>query len=198
MERPEPDSGQGDLEKTARLLQLVKAGDALARERLVHRYIHVLERWASGRLPARARDLSETKDLVQVTFLRALDHMDGFEPTREGAFLAYLRRILMNLIRDEIRRTSRRPTREALTDDLSEDQPSPLEQVIGKEGLEVYEAALARLPEKQREAVIMRIEFGYTHAQVAEAMGSPSVGAARMLVVRGLLRLSKLMGRVKP
>ena len=192
---PEPDL---NLEKTATLLAQVRAGDAAARERLVIRFLPLLQRWTSGRLPRRARDLFETDDLVQITLVRALDHLKGFEPVREGAFLAYLRQIVMNLIRDEIRRCGRRPAREELAEDLAEGAPSPLEEMIGRQGMEMYEAALRRLPEKQQQAVFLRLELGFTHGQVAEAIGSPSADAARMSVVRALLRLADEMGLVKP
>jgi RNA polymerase sigma-70 factor (ECF subfamily) len=56
-----------------------------------------------------------------------------------------------------------------------------------------YEAALATLPEDQQEAVILRIEFGYSHAQVAEALGKSSPDAARMSVVRALVQLARAM-----
>jgi RNA polymerase sigma-70 factor (ECF subfamily) len=63
--------------------------------------------------------------------------------------------------------------------------------------MERYEEALGALDERQREAVILRIEFGYSHEEVAEALGAPSANAARMIVTRALVRLSELLdGRV--
>ena len=47
-------------EPTLTLLQRLRAGDAAARERLVARYLPRLTRWAHGRLPTGARDLSDT------------------------------------------------------------------------------------------------------------------------------------------
>jgi RNA polymerase sigma-70 factor (ECF subfamily) len=78
-----------DLESTAGLLERVRGGDAGARERLLSRYVPALRRWAHGRLPPRARELADTDDLVQVTLIRALDHLGDFEPRRPGAFLAW-------------------------------------------------------------------------------------------------------------
>ena len=114
------------LESTASLIQRAKKGDGQAREQLAARYLPLLQRWAHGRLPAKARRLQETNDLVQVTLMRALDRLDFFESTREGAFLAYL-------------------------------------------------------------------QFGMSHRQVAEAIGSASANAARMTISRGLARLAKVM-----
>jgi DNA-directed RNA polymerase specialized sigma24 family protein len=94
------------LESTTSLLQQVAAGDDQARERLCQHFLPILSRWAHGRLPDYARDLSETQDLVQAALIRALDHVEDFESLREGAFLAYLRKILLNNIRMEIRRVT--------------------------------------------------------------------------------------------
>src|SRR5688572_11599302 len=94
-----------DLETTAQLLAWVREGDPAACERLVTRYLPMLRRWAHGRLPGHARALADTDDLVQVTLIRALGRVREFESSREGAFLAYLRRILLNAIRGEIRRS---------------------------------------------------------------------------------------------
>lgn len=101
-----------DVESTAKLLARVRAGDRLAREDLVRRYLATLLRWGHRRLPQHARDLSDTQDLVQTTLLKALDRVGDFEPRREGAFLAYLRTILLNEVRGEIRRVASRPGRE--------------------------------------------------------------------------------------
>ena len=92
------------LESTATLLVKVHAGDKIARERLCETYLPLLTRWAHGRLPKYARDLSETDDLVQISLINALDSLSSFTPKHEGAFLAYLRKILLNNIRMEIRK----------------------------------------------------------------------------------------------
>jgi DNA-directed RNA polymerase specialized sigma24 family protein len=39
--------------------------------------------------------------------------------------------------------------------------------------------------------VILRLEFGYSHAEIAEALGKPSPDAARMVVARALVTLGK-------
>lgn len=183
----------GDLESTAELLSRVRGGDIAARERLVAQYLPMLKRWAHGRLPSSARGMVETDDLVQVALIRALDHVGEFEPRREGAFLAYLRRILLNALRDEIRRAVRRPAGDRLPEDLPDDQPSLLEQAIGREAVESYEAALMSLTEAQQEAVILRIEFGFDYQKIADAVGSPSANAAQMMVSRALLRLAQAL-----
>lgn len=181
------------LETTAILLEKVRSGDGTARERLLARCLPILKRWAHGRLPSYARDLAETDDLVQITLLRALDHLSEFEPRREGAFMAYLRQILLNQIRDEIRKARRLPEAGPADAEIPQDGPSPLERAMGRDLLDTYEAALARLPVTQREATVLRLEMGYTHQEVADALELPSANAARMLVARALVTLSEVM-----
>lgn len=180
------------LETTASLLVRVRNGDHSAREQLCATYLPLMTRWAHGRLPAYARDLAETDDLVQISLLRALDYIETFEPRREGAFLAYLRKILLNNIRSEIRRIGRLPHRAG---DLEhEDQRhSVVEEAIGTQMNERYEQALMSLGEQAREAVILRIELGYSYPEIAAATDSPSANAARMMVSRALVELAGLM-----
>jgi RNA polymerase sigma-70 factor (ECF subfamily) len=182
-----------DLSRTTVLLERARGGDSAARDALCARFLPILSRWAHRRLPERARGLADTDDLVQVTLVRALNHMQEFEARREGAFLGYLRTILLNAVRDEIRRSKRRPEHLPLMEHDGPSQASELERLIGRERLERYEAALAELPEGRREAVMLRLEFGYTHAEIAEALGRPSADAARVLVARGLVDLTKAM-----
>ncbi len=192
MDQPPADA---PLDATAVLLERVRGGDEAAREALVQRFLPMLRRWGHGRLPGHARGLADTDDLVQTTLLRALDRVDTFEARREGAFLAYLRRILLNAVRDEVRRARRRPAEPIGDQEFAEDAPSLLEQQVGRDLMETYEAALASLTPAQQEAVIMRLEFGYAYQQVADAMGRTTANAARMLVARALVDLAEAMDR---
>jgi RNA polymerase sigma-70 factor, ECF subfamily len=135
----------------------------------------------------------DTDDLVQVTLVRALERLREFEPRREQGFLAYLRRILLNQIRDELRRAKRRPGRDPLHDSVADDRPSPLDQVIGKEMLERYERALSELSSAQREALVLRVELGLSYLEMAETLGRSSPNAARLLVTRARMHLAKAM-----
>jgi RNA polymerase sigma-70 factor (ECF subfamily) len=182
-----------ELESTFLLIEQIRAGDQSALDRLLRRFLPLLTRWASGRLPRGARDLSDTEDLVQETIISALRHIDHIEIRGEGALQAYLRRAVLNRIRDELRRHGRRGSAETLDENLRAHEDSPLEIAIGNEALERYEAALARLNAGDREAVIARIELGQTYAEIASALGKPSTEAARMAVNRALARLARFM-----
>ena len=183
------------LDSTAALIARLREGDADARERLFTRYLPVLRRFAHGRLPASARGLSETDDLVQSAMIRALNRVEEFESRREGAFLAYLRHILVNLVREEIRRARRRPGADEGVDQLPGAGPSPVEEAVGRDMLERYEAALLELPEMAREAVILRIELGHAYPEIATALGLNTTSAARMMVTRALIRVAERVGR---
>lgn len=191
-------ANRSPLESTAALLEQIRAGDGDARERLFARFLPVLTRWAHRRLPVSARDTADTHDLVQVTLLRAFNNLERFEARGEGAFLAYLRQILLNIVRDEIRRAARTRPVEALPDDLAGGGPSVVEEVVGRDLLLRYEGALASLPPEMQEAVILRIELGYSHQAVADALRKPSADAARVMVARALVRIAQAMEREVP
>ncbi|MDO8678799.1 MAG: sigma-70 family RNA polymerase sigma factor [Acidobacteriota bacterium] len=171
----------------------MRAGDTVALNRLMDRYLPRLSRWASGRLPRWARDLSDTDDLVQDTLIRSVANLEHFEARGDGALQAYLRGAVMNRIRDEIRRKRRTPALGPLDSTIASDGHSPLETAIGSEALAKYDRALERLDAETREAVIARIEMGCSYAEIAESMGKPSADAARMTVSRALVRLAEEM-----
>lgn len=188
------ESGTTSLESTASLLIRVRGGEAPAREELIGRYVAMLGQWAHGRVPRAARDLVDTEDLVQSTLIRALSHLDTFENRGEGAFLAYLRQVLLNQIRDEARRGKRRPEHVDLVDGFaSSGAASPLEETIGRERLEAYEASLERLGDAQRGAVVLRLEMGMRYRDIAEALNLSSANAARALVGRGMVHLARML-----
>jgi RNA polymerase sigma-70 factor (ECF subfamily) len=178
------------------LLERARAGDRAALDTLVERYLPRLERWASGRLPRWARDAADTQDLVQETLLHTLKQIERFDPQGEGALQAYLRQAVLNRIRDELRRAKRQPLKTTVDSRLEDDSESPLEQAIGREALERYERALGGLRPEDREAVVARIELGYTNQEIADLLGKPSANAARMSVERAIVRLAKAMGNI--
>jgi RNA polymerase sigma factor (sigma-70 family) len=171
----------------------VRAGDSHAMETLFERAVPPLRRWARGRLPRWARDLSETQDLVQEVVLSTLRRLSTFQAGDEGAFFGYLRTAIDNRIRDEIRRVGRRPVPDVLDDAHPDVAPSPLEHAIGREGLERYEGALAKLKPHEREAIVARMELQQSYTEVAQTLGKDNANAARMAVKRAIERLIEAM-----
>lgn len=181
-----------EVESTRELLELARAGDDAALGRLLRRYMPALKRWAHGRLPAWAREMRDTDDLVQESVIQTLKQVAHFEPARDGAFHAFLRKVLHNRLIDEIRRVNP-DRRHVLRSDHPIDAPSPVEEVIGRQTLARYEQALDRLKPEEREAVVARIELGCTYAEIADSIGKSSPDAARMVVSRALVRLAREM-----
>ena len=189
------DDHQPEVESTFHLLERARSGDQAAAERLFARHLRPLRRWASGRLPRWARDMADTDDLVQETLLQTFKRIGQFEARGPGALYAYLRQAVLNRIREELRRKGRRPDGTGLTGLEAERHLSPLEQAIGSEAIERYEAALARLRPEEQETIIGRVELGYTYEELAEALGKPTPDAARKAAQRALIRLAEEMER---
>jgi RNA polymerase sigma-70 factor (ECF subfamily) len=181
------------LDSTFALLERARSGDADALNRLFARHLRPLRRWISGRLPRWARDMADTDDLVQDTLLQTFRRLGDFEPRRVGALQAYLRQAVLNRVRDELRRKGRRPDSTDLDGVALPGENSPLEEAIGREAVGNYERALQRLRPEEREAIIARGELGYSYEELAEALGKPSLDAARKTAQRALLRLAEEM-----
>ncbi len=73
-------------------------------------------------------------------------------------------------------------------DALPADAPDPAETLALRSEAERIERALARLPEKQRLAVTLRIHHGLSYREIAEVTGSTE-GAARVNYHLGIKRL---------
>jgi RNA polymerase sigma-70 factor, ECF subfamily len=192
---PSEASRSADPESTFHLIERARAGDQQALERLFMRHLKPLQRWARGRLPKWARDLADTDDLVQDTLVQTFKRIEDFEPRRVGALQAYLRQAVLNRIRNELRRKGRQPHATDLDGLEVESVESPLEQAIGHQAVERYEAALQRLKPEEREAIIARVEMGYSFEELAETLGKPTPDAARMAAHRALARLAEEMKR---
>jgi RNA polymerase sigma-70 factor (ECF subfamily) len=183
------------LDSTWQLLARARAGDPRALEQLFALHLPPLQRWARGRLPKWARQMTDTDDLVQDALAQTFRRLDHVEAKGAGALGGYLRQAVLNRIRDELRRSGRTPPSVDLgTVDLAGGQ-SPLEQAIGREGVERYERALQQISAADREAIVGRLELGYSYEELAEALGKPSPEAARKAAQRALLKLAEELRR---
>lgn len=180
-------------DSTIELVLKAQSGDRFALEALLQRCLPSLRRWAHGKLPPRARDSMDTNDLVQEVTLRVLVRLDTFEPRHVGAMQAFLRKAVINKIRDEVRRVSRRPIHTEPMETIPSDEETPEEIFIRKQAYDRYQAALTRLTSKNRELVVARIEAQWAIQQVMDYFGFVTIAAARMAVTRALRRLMKLL-----
>jgi RNA polymerase sigma-70 factor, ECF subfamily len=176
-------------EPTIELVVRARSGDRHAVEALLQRSVPQLKRWAHGRLPPAARSTLDTGDLVQETVLHVLRLLDTFQPHHVGAMQAYLRKSVLNRIRDEVRRIGRHPTSIDVPDDMPSDEPSPEEQAVKAEAVSKYCEALATLGSRDRQLVVARVEAQWTYDEIARHFAMPTRDAARMAVSRALRRL---------
>lgn len=187
------------LDSSLALLRRAKAGDRHALENLYARYLPRLSRWASGRLSPSTRHVHDTGDLVQEVLAKFLTKLDDFEPRHDGAIIVYLRTAILNRIRDLSRQSARRPEHARLDQTGSpvvrSELPSPFEECVAADTAERYEAALSRLDEDERAAVVMKVELAFDSAEIARALEKPTADAARMFVHRAILKLAREMNR---
>ena len=189
------DEANADEDPTIDLVDRARAGDEEALSILFERHIPRLRKWATGRLPRWARDIADTTDLIHDTVLVTIKHLDTFEARGDGALQAYLRQAIINRIRNELRKLATRGAAATIDTGVPDAGTSPLDAAIAQQALERYDAALGRLKPADREAVVSRLEFGLSYAELAEALGKPTANAARMTVVRALTRLAEEMQR---
>ena len=180
-------------ETSLSLLGRAQRGDTVAMEALMGRYLTRLQRWAHGRLPASARGLLDTDDIVQDTLLNTFRRLGHFQPRHDGALVAYLREAVANRVRNELRRHTPAVDDSIEVDGLPTALPSPFENAVKREEVLRYERALARLDDDDRAAIIGRFEMGYSFDALARAMNRPSADAARKHTERALRRLVVLM-----
>lgn len=185
-----------DPETTVLLLQRVQSGDDVAREQLLSRVLPPLTRWAHGRLSPHLRSAHDTADVIQEATMRVLPHLDRFEIRHQGALQAYLRRAVTNRI-IELARLKHPQIAGEVPEDLADGRQSPLAQAIGAETVQRYEQAFGRLTEAEQQAIHLRYELGFSHEEVAVALGKPSVDAARVAVKRATHRLAVLMAQLE-
>jgi len=155
----------------------VAQGDELALRELLRRYerslANFLHRQTGGR---------DVEDLYQETWLRVVRHAERFDATRR--FSTWLFQIAINLCRDWHRR---RPP-----------EPHPPDEEPAAAELERSEAALdaqqllGRLPEAQREVVVLRYYHDLSEEDVANILGIP-VGTVKSRMHQAIARLGALV-----
>jgi len=175
------------------LMVATARGDAAAFRSLVERWSPRVLAFATRALAQRA----DAEDVTQETFVRALRAAPRYVP--QGRFAAWLFRIAGNLIRAELRRRRVRgwllgrsePDAEAILASLPAprhfDADGPLRDA---EARALLALGLARLPERQRLAVLLHHLEGLPVRDVAAAL-AVSEHAAESLLARGMAALRR-------
>ena len=144
-----------------------------------------------------AESEDDVSDLIQECWTLAYEKRHSFRA--EGSFAAWLHRLTRNHCTDAYRsRTSRRQGLEKFAamgaiQDLHRRTPSPAEELERKESERTLWNALDALPEKERDAIILRLIQRRTPGEVAEEMKIEKA-SVRSNISRGIKRLRGLIG----
>ncbi len=164
---------------------------------LVQHCLPSVQRWAHGKLPRASRGDFDTKDLVQEAALRMLKRRSLFTPRHAHSVQAYMRRTVLNLVRDEARRLARRPESVAIGEDLQCEQTGPLEIAMRQELRTRYIEALHTLRPKDQRLIVASVEKEEHCTEIARRFGLPSPAAARVAVARACNRLMRKLSSLK-
>ena len=154
---------------------------------LVRRYQERLFRFALGMVA----DPDTAADLVQDSFIKAYTDLDSCkDPGRVGAWL-------FSIVRNRCRDHLKSPRTHAVARDalpaLVSMEAGPEEQTASGELRASVQAALASLPEPQREAFLLKHLEGHSYEEMANQLGT-SVSALKMRVLRAREALQSLLG----
>lgn len=173
-----------------RLVESLRRGTQSAGDELVRRYHEPLLRFL-GRMVG-SDTLAE--ELLQQTWLSALEHLDQFRPNEGGpGFKAWLFRIATNKVNDLWRSRGREKTAHEglrlVRDIETHDASVPTTR---EEDIERLRLAIEQLPEAQRQVVVMRYFGDLKFVEIAEALGCP-LNTALGRMHKAMLKLKTLM-----
>lgn len=170
------------------LLLLYGQGDAAAARILTQRLAPVALRVGQRMLG----DPAEAEDLAQEAMLRLWRAAPGWR-AGQAKVSTWLYRVVVNLATDRLRRRRSVPLDDA--PEPEDGRPGALAGLIQADRVAALESALMALPDRQREAIILRHLEGLANPEIAEIMGI-GVEAVESLVARGKRGLSqRLAGR---
>ena len=149
-----------------------KSGDQRAATQLVERHAAGLARFAAS---AGAR--SDIDELVQDTFVRAFNSLDGFRG--ESSFRTWLFTIERRLLLDRRRAETRRPDRVEIQESDAVTEFDALDGMVADETQVKLHQAVRRLSPTQRQVFTLRVAEGMSYKEIASAVGTTE-GAARV------------------
>ena len=140
--------------------------------------------------------IEEAEDLAQETFVKV--HRQAGRYRAEGRFRSWLLRIAGNLARSRLRR--RKILRWVSFDAVRHDPPdwrlAPDEDLQARQRAAAVRAAVADLPDRQRQALVLHRYQGLKYKEIAETMGT-TVPGVESLIQRALASLrGQLAGKV--
>ncbi len=143
------------------------------------------------------------EDTVQEVFLRLANHPPELpdkpsDPEDRGSRLlaAWLYRVTRNCAMELLRSEKRRRSREAAAA-TNECAPDDLQRIAAADAKTAVERALARLPDDQREVLVLRLLADRSYQQIAEITGK-KVGTVGWLIAVGMSVLSRDLKDLSP
>jgi RNA polymerase sigma-70 factor, ECF subfamily len=183
------------------LLEQAKAGSPEALNRLYERCAGRLLALIRLRLGKDLRSRLESRDILQATLLKSLEHLNDLNGNETRSLMAWLARIAEHEIRDCAdfhHRQRRDAARESALDDaapLPALTRSALSRVILNEQAAQLETALESLSETHREVIVLRKFAELSFAEIAIRLGK-SEDACRMLLARAMTALTLRMSEI--
>jgi RNA polymerase sigma-70 factor (ECF subfamily) len=168
-----------------RTIESARRGDRVAREALLREHQDVWYRMCLGLL----RDAERARDATQETALRFLKQLPAFRG--ESQLRTWSLGIAINVCR-EMKRRQRPVDRMRLADGRSE-VIGPVTEAEGAESAERLRGVLAELPERQREAVVLRFFEEASVEEAAAAMGC-APGTVKATIHQALKAMKKKLG----
>ena len=172
------------------LVVRAQRGDADAYESLLRLHEQIAFRTAYAILGSAA----DAEEVTQEAFVKAYNALSRFRP--ESPFRPWLLRIVANEARNRRRSLGRRANllnRAAAEAASGDPARSPEAELVDAEGRDELFAAIRRLKDEERIAIVARYFIGLTDDETAAALGVRR-GAVKMRVFRALERLRQELG----
>ena len=172
------------------LVQLLRSGAPGAGEALVKRYCLPLMRYLQ-RITG-SDHLAE--ELHQQTWLSVLDHIERFDKSSgSGGFKAWVFRIATNKANDHWRSAGReKSAKQGLKLVSDESMPDAGHRLEGTEQEQKLRAAIEKLPEAQRQVLMLRYYSNLKFVEIADLLGCP-LNTALGRMHKAVLKLRQLM-----
>ena len=143
------------------------------------------------------KDKYLAEDVFQDVFIRIIDTMRSGRYTEEGKFLPWAMRIAHNLCVDHFRKVKRTPTIKNSEDQdifevLNFTEDSAEDKLIKQQSHSRVREMLDRLPEDQREVIILRHYADMSFKEIAQ-LTNCSINTALGRMRYGLINLRKMM-----
>jgi RNA polymerase sigma-70 factor (ECF subfamily) len=196
---------------TEELLVAARGGDQSALMQVLFRFHDPLLKHIQINIGEKLSKSIEADDILQETFVAAMRGIGKQRQNAEAAFLAWLKSIASNRIRDAARNVATKkrggdrlrvdakpdPFRSRagnLLEELNKDSRTPSRVAASTEAISAMQVALATIPEEQREAIRLHCLDGLSLEETAELLGR-STGSVRGLIQRAKEKLRNQMDR---